>query len=212
MASLDLETTATADWNVTFTNATLMPWVAAIWQELPDAGLTPVSWQQARTVPGQTAPFGWDETYAAALATYEDKLPSGIYSVITSRAAKPSSTWDAITINEVDYVAEVDAGGKPGPIATTNRSAGPVNAGLMQSGAAVAYAHELAVDAVATFTLQPQFRLGLVVELQPGQVIDRSLVIVGPLTLTFPPAIQRLLVTAVLQGQSIVLTVVPVPA
>jgi len=198
------------EWNVTFTNASPGPFVAAIWQELPDAGLTPVSWLQARVLPGEVAPFKWDDKYAVVLASYQDQPPSGIYTpdLPQSRAAKPGSTWDAITINHVDYLAEVDESGE-GPIKTTNRSTGPVNSGLMQSGAAAAYAHDLPVDGVATFTLQPKFQFGLFADLQPGQVIERALVVVGPQPLTFPPGVDRLLVTAILQGQTIVLTVVP---
>jgi len=197
------------DWNVTFTNATLMPWVAAIWQELPDAGLSPVSWQQAQAAPGMIIRFAWDDSYAVSLATYQDEPPSGSYSLLIFRTAMPGSVWDIITINHLDYLADAGMGPDPGVIASTNRSTGPVNAGLMQTGAPVAYVHDLAVDAVATFTLQPQFRFGLFVELAPGQVIEPALVIVGPQPLNFPPGIRDLIVTAVLQGQTIVITVVP---
>ncbi|HEX8153378.1 MAG TPA: hypothetical protein VF698_09650, partial [Thermoanaerobaculia bacterium] len=143
-------------------------------------------------------------------AKYEDKLPSGVYTPDVERArdAKPGSTWDAITINGVDYLSDDEQKGD-GPIAITNRSTGPVNAGLMQSGSAVTYAHDLAVESAASFTLQPKYQFGLFADLQAGQVIKGVPPAVGPRPLTFPPGVQRLLVTAVLQGQTIVLTVVP---
>ena len=197
-------------WNVQFANATPGPWVGSIWQEAP-AGLTAVSWLQARVLPGGTASFDWDDERAVVLATYEDAPSGGIYSPLepSIRKALPSSAWDVITINLVDYLAVVDDGGEPGPIGITNRSMGPVNAGVMQGGAAVAYAGALPVEKDASFPEEMQLNFGLFADLQQGQVIQRALVVAGPLVLAFPPGITRLLVTAALQGSTIVLSQVP---
>jgi hypothetical protein len=221
---------------VTFTNATPVPWVASVWQELPGGGgLTAVSWQQGPALPGKTIPLGWTDSYAVALATFEEVVPSGIfhlescwtdsYAVALATfeepvpngifhlesfvATKRDWTWDVITIGGRDYLADAGEGPEPGSIRITNRSAGPVNAGLMQSGAAVAYAKDLPVDGIASFGYDPRFRFGLFVDLQRGQVIDPKLIAVGPAALPFSDVVTHVLVTAALQGQSIVLTIVP---
>lgn len=199
------------EWKVTFVNASLVPWVCVLWGELPDTGLTPVSWQQSRVLPAEMVDFPWDDAYAVTLATFEEGVPTGIYTPEPPswRDALPSSTWDAITINQVDYLAEVDHGGPEGPIGITNRSTGPVNAGLVRSGSALVYSAELPVEKDVVFALEPRFRLGLFAEMRVGQIIDPALVIVGPAPLTFPQGVSVLIATAVQQGQTVSLTVVP---
>ena len=199
------------DWKVVFTNASLVPWVGAIWGELPDAGLTPVSWQQSRVLPGGMAEFTWDDQYFVVLGTYADTPPTGVYTPQppATRMAKPSSTWVAVTINGVDYLAEDEHGGGEGPIKISNQSRGPVNAGIARSGPALIYAADLPVDGAVTFTLEPKFQFGLFADLVEGQVIERALVVVGPQPLQFPAGVRQLLVTAIQQGQTVTLTVVP---
>lgn len=200
-----------ATWHVSFTNASLVPWVVAIWQELPDApDLRSVSWKQAQANPSpEPIPFGWDDTYAAALARYEPKPPSGVFVRDASRPAKAGSTWEIITLDGTQFLGDSGPGPDPEIISILNASDRSANPGLVQSGSGVAYAHDLAVGNTANFSLQPKYWIGLFADLEPGQVIDRSLIVVGPQPLQFPPGVDSLIAAAVLQGQTIVLTVVP---
>jgi len=199
------------EWKVVFANASLVPWVGAIWAELPDAGLTPVSWQQARVLPGGTAEFRWDDQYLVVLGTFADTPPSGVYTpqALATRKAKPSSTWVAATLNGVDCLAEDEHGGTEGPIRISNQSRGPVNAGLALTLPALTYAADLPVGGEITFKLEPRFQFGLFADVVEGQVIKGTPVVVGPRPLQFPPGVRQLLVTAIQQGQTVTLTVVP---
>ena len=199
------------EWKVLFANASLVPWVGAIWGELPDSGLTPVSWQQERVLPGGTAEFTWDDQYLVVLGTFKDTPPPGVYTPQdpATRMAKPSSTWIAVTINGVDYLAEDEHGGAEGPIKIRNQSRGPLNAGLARTLPALTYAADLPFEGEITFTLEPRFQFGLFADLVEGQVIERALVLVGPQPLQFPAGVRKLLVTAIQQGQAVTLTVVP---
>lgn len=196
---------------VAFVNASLVPWIVAIWQELPGGSdLQLVSWKQARSVPSpEPIRFAWDDSYAVALAWYEPRPPTGVYVRDSSRSAPAGSAWEVITLDGVQLLGEAGSGPDPEVILILNASAGPANAGLIQSGSSVAYAHELAVGTFANFSLRPKFWIGLFADLEPGQVIDRSMILVGPQALPFSDAVDALIATAVIQGQNVVLTVVP---
>jgi hypothetical protein len=200
-------------------NQTPSVWTFVVFLVLPNsAGLDSVAWQ-LRTLPPSTGKgsISWTDDYCVAIAT---RGSAGGFTVFSDTQTQPAAANTAWKIVDSSGVQEIVANGTaltPDTIQLLNSTSSLANGGFGAASLGAVFKGDLRGQESAVFVPQPQYFVMLADSMQQGQVITRgsriakatTSSIVGPVALNLSPAAATKSVTAVVNGNTISIQVVP---
>ncbi|MGB7442671.1 MAG: hypothetical protein WA919_16530 [Coleofasciculaceae cyanobacterium] len=191
-----------SDYYVDFENKTDRTWTMVVYQQLPESiGLESVAWKKTTAPRGGFTGVEWELDYIVSLANYKQDGGIGVYKASQELETALGKKW---TIVDKDGVQQLEETGKAkdGYIEIVNKSKQLANPGVGMSDSPAVYKRKTLGGSTAQFQVTPTYYVGLFNNVELGTVISSN-VIVGPLKIQFPSGMNKGVLTAVLDGESI---------
>lgn len=193
-----------ANYYIDFENETDRTWTMVVYQTLPDSiGLDSVAWQKTTTPKGGSSGVKWEIDYLVSIANYKQDGGIGVYKSSQKLPAKLGSKWEIVYEEGVQQLKEAGSA-QDGYITIVNKSKVQANPGVGMSGSPAVYKQNVLDGSSAQFKVTPTYYVGLFNDLELGTVISSN-VIAGPLEVKFPSGMNKGVLTAKLDGDSLIL-------
>ncbi|MEH1780072.1 MAG: hypothetical protein V7L26_13310 [Nostoc sp.] len=191
-----------ANYYVDFENQTDRTWTMVVYQTLPDSiGLESVAWKKTTTPQRGSSGVKWGIDYLVSIADYKQEEGIGVYKSSQKLPAKLGSKWEIVYEEGVQQLKQAGSG-LDGYITIINKSKLKANPGVGMFESPAVYKKNVLSDSSAQFKVTPTYYVSIFNDLELGTVISSN-VIVDPIEVKFPSGMNKGVLTAKLDGESL---------
>jgi len=193
------------DYRVNFVNQTSAIWTMAVYQTLPSSvGLDSVAWKQSTAPQGGRTGVQWTTIFNVALADYEQLGGLGVYVASQLLTTLLGKRWEVVFEQNVQHLKPAEGSVEPDQVLILNKSGYLANIGIGMDGSGSVFKRDVVSRGNAQFKVTPTYWVALFNQVTLGEVISGN-VIVGPLEVKYPSGMTSATLTALMDGNNIVL-------